>query len=130
VSLRAVRGKAGTWLPAKRCILKDRADDSAGIHAFNGSKSGTLPLAPGSHAIEIDYMQVHTRLSKSVSTPTTHAHISDRLCDRDWWLASLAQPPTRSCADCSSNLWQCPLPCRPLGRPASSSRLRTRACLR
>jgi len=30
------------------------------LHGFNGYKPGTLPLAPGSHAIEIDYMQVHT----------------------------------------------------------------------
>ena len=40
------------------CCLHDHGAEPVGIHGFTGYKSGTLPLAPGSYAIEINYMQV------------------------------------------------------------------------
>ncbi len=38
----------------------------AGRHGFHGAKSGTLFLAPGLHAIQIDYSQVLQSSSGSV----------------------------------------------------------------
>ena len=57
-------------------MVHDPAAGPAGLHGFNGYKSGTLPLAPGSHLIEIDYMQVHELQRRSWSaTDHLHCHI-------------------------------------------------------
>ncbi len=43
----------------RNIVCANAKAELAGTHGFSGYKAGTVLLTPGSHAVEIEYIQVH-----------------------------------------------------------------------